>query len=136
MIQKIPKPRKRPYWASKYVWDKTKSLVLVPLFGHHYEIPVTETTAPILSLLDGSLDPWNGFKARRSEFRRRNGAEDGLRDIINALYNQIEAVAVAGAAQMMAQDIQHKLEPLIRKNLHERVETTKARLSLDSHERA
>lgn len=134
MIHKVPKPRKRPYWASKYVWERTTGLVLLPLFGHHYEIPITDKTAPVLSLLDGSLDPWAGVKGRKSEWRRKEFAQDGLRDIIDSLYHQVEAVAVAGAAQMMAQDIKHKLEPLIQKNLHERVEGQKARLSLDSHE--
>lgn len=128
MITKVPKPRKRPYWASKHVWDRTKSLVLISLLGHHYQIPVTESTAPILALLDGSLDPWAGFRSRRSAFRREQLAQDGLRDIINVIYHQVEAVAVAGAAQLMAQDIQQKLEPLIENNLHKRVEAKKAAL--------
>lgn len=131
MITKVPKPKKRPYWASQYVWDRTKSLVLLPLFGHHYQLPVTDRTGPILSLLDGSLDPWAGVKSRRSEFRRKELAQDGLRDIIDSLYHQVEAVAVAHSAQMMAQEIQHKLEPLIQKNLHERIEDKKASLTLD-----
>lgn len=132
MITKVPKPRKRPYWASKYVWERTRSLVLVSLFGYHYEIPVTDQTAPILALLDGSLDPWAGVKSRRSEFNRRTLAEKGLMDIIDVIYHQVEAVAVANAAQMMAQDIQQKLEPLIQKKLHERVEGRNATLALDA----
>lgn len=132
MIQKVPKPRKRPYWASKHVWEKTESLVLISLLAHHYEIPVTESTAPILAILSGSLDPWAGFKSRRSEWKREQLAQDGMRDIISALYHQVEAVAVADAAQMMAQDIQQKLEPLIQKNLNERVEGRKAALTLNS----
>ena len=55
-----------------------------------------------------------------------------MRDIISALYHQVEAVAVASAAQTMAQDIQHKLQPLIQKNLHERVEGRKAALTLNT----
>ena len=126
MIQKVPKPRKRPYWASKDVWERTTSLVLVPLFGHYYELPVTERTMPIFALLAGSLDPWKDVKGRRSDFKRRTLAEDGLRDIINAVYAQVEAVAVADASVLMAQDIKDKLQPLIQKHLHERVERKKA----------
>lgn len=132
MITKVPKPRKKPYWASEYVWKKTKGIVLIPLLGHHYQIPVTEQTAPILALLDGSLDPWAGVKSRRSEWRRQELAQDGFRDIISALYHQVEAVAVAQASSMMAQEIQQKLEPLIQNNLHQRVDQRKAALTFDA----
>lgn len=134
MIRKVPKPRKRPYWASKEVWERTTALVTVPLFGHHYELPLTERTTPIFALLDGSLDPWKDVKGRRSDFKRRNLAEDGLRDIINAVYAQIEAVAVADASSMMAQDIRDQLQPLIQKKLHERVDQKKVALTFNKPE--
>jgi len=131
MIHKTEKPKKRPYWASPDVWERTLSVVNVMLLGHRYEIPLTERTRPILSLLDGELDPWRGFKGRRSDFQRRNLAEMGLMDIISAIYSQVEAVAVAGESQMLGQEIREKLEPLIRRTLHQRV-AAKPRLALDA----
>jgi hypothetical protein len=123
MIHKTEKPKKRPYWASPDVWERTFSIVNVMLLGHRYEIPVTEKTRPILCLLDGDLDPWKGFRGRRSDFNRRDLAERGLMDIISAIYHQVEAVAIAGEAQMLGQEIRDKLEPLIQRTLHKRVAT-------------
>jgi len=125
MVYKVEKPKKRPFWASPDVWERTESLVTVMLLGHNYQIPVTESTKPILSLLEGTLDPWHGFRGRRSDFNRRNLAERGMMDIISAVYSQVEAVAIAGESQMLGQEIREKLEPLIRRTLHQRVAAAK-----------
>lgn len=126
MIQKIPKPKKKPEWASPHIWERTESIVIVMLVGNHYHIPVTESTKPILALLDGSLDPWKGFKGRRSDFGRRQLAERGLMDIISAIYQQVEDYSVASAATMLGQEIKDKLEPLLQKKIHQNIERTKA----------
>jgi len=126
VITKLEKPKKRPYWASRDVWERTESVVIVMLLGNHYHIPVTESTRPLLSLLDGALDPWQGFKGRRSDFGRRKLAEEGFMDIISAVYEQVEAYSVANASQLLAQEIKDKLEPLIQNKIHQNIQQTKA----------
>jgi len=101
---------KAPWWASPDLASRMTGVEKVMCMGHNFEIPVTPDSMPFILVLKGEPNPW---PKRSRDWRRRNTAEKGMRDIIDALYLQVRDSVGAEVTAHLTQEISHKLEPLI-----------------------
>lgn len=105
-----PRAFKAPWWASPDLASRMTGVEKVMCMGHNFEIPVTPDSEPFIKVLKGEANPW---PKRARDWRRRNTAEKGMRDIIDALYLQVRDTVGAEVTRNLTQEISEKIEPLI-----------------------
>lgn len=103
---------KKAWWAPPGLKGKIRRIVSVPLLGTWYEFGETEETALFVALLLGERNPWKGSKAR-TNFRKRQLAEEGFRQIVHAIFLQIQQTAASEVTRDLLQEISEKMRPLV-----------------------